>query len=558
MTDASRPRLAVAWAIAVIAAPVVVEAATRLLSAWTGDAHPAAPLALAAIVPPLLAGAVAVLRGAASPPIAWLLALVAAAVLFALATPIPLALVAALLAGWTVSAIPRLAVHAPVPRGRVTASLWALLAVITIVQVGRMSVFLADPAATWGTMAPNDPFMTRHSCLSSYVHGVELARRGDRNIYDDRYGSDEDANPGELAPIIDTGPLTMDTYEYPPQFLLLPGAITALTRDFLAIRALWFLLSVAVVAFVGVALARWLGDDAERRARLLVLVVAVSPPLLVTAYFGNFQLMAMALSALSMVWICRGHTRRGAALLGFVIGAKIFPGILGIWLLATRRFAAAAWTAAFSGLYILVTLAWLGTRPFTDFFTHHLPRLASGETFAFLSTPRASMSNLGVFGVPFKLRVAGLDISESAAWTLARQLSWGYTLALAALAAWAGWRARAADSADDRARLAGAWFGLLALAALRSPFAPPEAYIPLVWALALRAAAAPRRRDVALAVVLWIAICIVIPVPTPGAAVVGLLLQAVAYAAALALVLAATRAAKNAGASGEPGGTLPA
>ena len=541
MTDAPRPRLAVAWALAVIAAPVVVEAATRLLSAWTGDPHPAAALALAAVAPPLLAGAVAVARGVARPLVAWLLALAAAAALLAAGASLLTAVLAALLAGWHAAGIAWLAARVPVPRGRVTAGLWALVAVLAAVQVGRMSVFLADPTAVWGTMAPGDPFMTRHSCLSSYVHGVELARRGDRNIYDDRYGSDEDANPGELAPILDTGPLAMDTYEYPPQFLLLPGLLTVLTGDFLAIRALWFLLTAAVIAWVGVALARWLGGDAERRARLLVLVVAVSPPLLVTAYFGNFQLMAMALSALAMVWIADGRTRRGAALLGFMISAKIFPGVLGIWLLATRRHAAAAWTAGFAALYVLLTLACFGARPFEDFFAHHLPRLASGETFAFLTTPRASMSNLGVFGIPFKLRVVGLPLSEAEAWTLARQLTWGYTLVLAALAAYTGWRARRPDSPDDRARIAGAWFGLLALAALRSPFAPPEAYIPLVWALALRAAASPRRRDVAVVVALWLTVCVVIPVPTPAAAILALGLQAVAYATAIALCLAATR-----------------
>lgn len=538
----SRPRLAVAWAIAVIAAPVLVQGLTRLLSAWTGDPHPATVITLAAVAPPLLAGAVAIARGITSPLVAWLLALLTAAALLAAATPIPVALAAPLLAGWLAArGIPRLAAHAPVPRGRVTATLWALLAVVAAAQVARMSVFMADPTAVWGTMAPDNPFMTRHSCLSSYVHGAELARRGDHNIYDDRFGSDEDARPGELAPVIDTGPLTMDTYEYPPQFLPLPGLLLALTRDFLAIRALWFLLCAAVVAFAGVGLARWLGGDAERRARLLVLAVALSPPLLVTAYFGNFQLMTMASAALAMVWILDGRTRRGAALLAFVIGAKIFPGILGIWLLATRRFVAAAWTAAFAALYALLTLAWFGARPFTDFFTHHLPRLASGETFAFLSTPRASMSNLGVFGIPFKLRLAGWSGSEAEAWALARQLAWGHTLAIAALAAYAGWRACEPDTPDARARLAGAWFGLLALGALRSPFAPPEAYIPLVWALALRAAAGQRRRDITVAVLLWLTTCVVIPVPSQAAAIAGLTLQGIAFTAAIGLVLTSTR-----------------
>ena len=547
MSDPTRPHIAVAWALCLIAAPVLAQALTRVLSAWTGAEHPAVIVTLAAMAPTLLAGLVALVRGRPLPALGWLLGVVAGGVVLASSGLVVVSLATAAVAGWLAgSGLAWLAARAPVPRGRITAALWAVFATLATVQVGRMSVFMADPSAVWGTMAPNNPFLTRHSCLSSYVHGVALARRGDRNIYDDRYGSDEDAGPGELAPIIDTGPLTMDTYEYPPQFLLLPAAVVAVSGDFLAIRALWFLLTVAVIAGAGIGLARWLGGDAERRARLLVLAVGLSPPLLVTVYFGNFQPMTMALSALAMVWIVGGRTRRGAALLAFMIGAKIFPGILGIWLLAARRYAAAAWTAAFAGLYAVITLLWFGPRPFTDFFAHHLPRLASGETFAFLTTPRASMSNLGVFGVPFKLRLAGWAGSEAEAWALARELAWVWTLAIAGLAAYAGWRARPPESSADRARLAGAWLGLLALGALRSPFAPPEAYIPLVWALSLRAAAAPRRREVVLAVVLWIALCVVLPVPSAAMAIAGLGLQAVAYATAIGLVVGGAASSRRA------------
>ncbi|MBA3546653.1 MAG: DUF2029 domain-containing protein [Nannocystis sp.] len=399
---------------------------------------------------------------------------------------------------------------------------------------------MADPTQRWGALAPAE-FLTQHSCLSSYVHGAELARRGDANIYDDRYGF---AVPGAVPVFpsaIDIGPLTMDTYEYPPQFLPLPRLLLAVSRDFMAIRALWFLLTVASFVWAVVALSRWLGGDAQRRARLLALAVGLSPPVLLTAYFGNFQVTTMALSAVAMVAIFNGETRRGAAMLAFLIGAKIFPGILGVYLLAARRFAAAAWTAAFSGVYVLLALALFGTRPFVDFFAYHLPRLASGETFGFLSQPAASMSNLAVFGIPFKLRIAGWGGSEAEAWALARQLSWGYTLVVVVLAARAGWRHSAAANPHARAAQLGGWFGLLALGALRSPFAPPEALIPLIWALSLRAAAAERRREVALVATLWITMLILIPSPSPAGAAASLVVQAVACGTALWLALGPAR-----------------
>lgn len=540
MTAVPRPQIAVAWALCLLVAPVLVQGVTRVLSAWTGAPHPALSITLAALAPTLLAGAALLLRGRPVPALAWLTALAAA---IALATHAALApgLVAAALAGWlAASALPRLAAVAPAPRGRVTGVLWALLAVLALAQVGRMSVFMADPHATWGALSPT-PFMTRHSCLSSYIHGAELARRGDANIYDDRYGFDEHTPAPELPSAIDIGPLTMDTYEYPPQFLPLPRLLLAVTRDFLAIRALFFLLTAAAVAAAGVVLARWLGGDADRRMRLLVPAIALSVPVLGTAYFGNFQLMAICLAAVAMQWIWTGRTRRGAALLAFLIGAKIFPGILGVYLLAARRFAAAAWTAAFAALYAAVALVWFGSRPFVDFFTYHLPRLASGETFAFLAVPSASMGNLGVFGLPFKLRIAGWSGSEADAWALARQLSWGYTLVIVALAALAGWRARTPDDAHARARTAGVWLGLLGLGALRSPFAPPEALIPLVWALALRAAAGQTRREVIVATIAWVAMMIIIPVPAPAAAILGLTMQALIYTTAVVLVLSGPR-----------------
>ncbi len=542
LPSSPRARLAVAWVFTLLAAPIAVQGVTRVLSAWTGEPHAAALLTLAAMTPVMVAGIAALASGTARPIVGWLAAALAGGVLLA-GTHAPLTSVtAAALAGWfAANGLRMAAARAPVPRGRVSGVLWGLLAVVAVLQVGRMSVFMADPTQRWGALAPAE-FMTRHSCLSSYVHGAELARRGDTNIYDDRYGFEVPGAVPVLPSAIDTGPLTMDTYEYPPQFLPLPRLLLAVSRDFMAIRALWFLLTVASFAWAVVVLSRWLGGDAERRARLLALAVGLSPPVLLTTYFGNFQVITMALSAVAMVLIFTGKTRRGAALLAFMIGAKIFPGILGVYLLAARRFAAAAWTAAFAGAYVLLTLALFGTRPFVDFFGYHLPRLASGETFAFLSQPMAAMNNLAVFGIPFKLRLAGWSGSEADAWALARQLSWVYTLVVVALAVRAGWRHATVDGPHARAAQLGVWFGLLALGTLRSPFAPPEALIPLVWALSLRAAAAERRREVVLAAILWLTMLIFIPAPSPAGVAVSFVVQAVACGTAIWLALGPTRA----------------
>ncbi|WAS92591.1 glycosyltransferase family 87 protein [Nannocystis punicea] len=533
----SRPRLLVGGVMLLLVAPIVVQGFVRLLSSWTGEPHAALPVTLASLLAVALAWAVALVRGAVHPLVAWCAAgLAGGFLLLDTGAPLSSLATAAIVGGLTAAGLPLAAARAPLPRGRVTAALWGLLAVVALLQFGRMSVFMADPSQRWGALAEAE-FMSQHSCLTSYVHGAELARRGDANIYDDRYGSHPEHPVPELPSAIDIGPLTMDTYEYPPQFLPLPRLMLALSDEFMAIRALWFALTTAVFIAVSLVLARWLGGEAERRARLLLVAIALSPPLLITAYFGNFQPMAMGLSALAMLWIVEGHTRRGAALLAFTISAKIFPGILGVWLLASRRFAAAAWTVLFSGLWAALALLLFGTRPFDDFLGYHLPRLASGETFAFLSLPLPSMSNLGVFGLPFKARLAGWGGSEADAWALARQLSWVYTLVLFVVALASGWRRATPTTSHGRSVLLGEWFGLLALGAMRSPFAPPEALIPVVWALGFRAAAAERRREVVMVVVAWVAIMIVIPVPSQPAAVFALAVQAVVYATALWLAL---------------------
>ncbi len=533
-----RARIAIAWSFVLLAAPIAVQAVTRLLSAWTGEPHHALVWTALALAPILLTGLLAVLRGALTPRLGLAFGVLTGAVAFALTdAPLPALATALTTAYLGAPAFARLAERPPVPRGRVAAGFYALLSLLAVVQVARMSVYMADPHERWGALSPSADFMATHSCLTSYVHGVQLARAGDANIYDDRYGSSPEAPP-ELPSRIDPGPLTMDTYEYPPQFLVIPRVMVALTTDFMAIRAVWFALTALVFAAVGVALARWLGGDIDRRARLLLPAVAMSPPALIVAYFGNFQLMAMALSALAMLAIYSGRTRSGSLLLALMIGAKIFPGILGVYLIAARRFAAVAWTAAFGVLHVLVTYLLFGARPFVDFFAYHLPRLASGETFAFLSEPMPTMSNLGVFGVPFKLRVLGWAGSEAEAWALAGRISWAYTLVVVLVAALAGWRRPATRDPRERMHLLCGWFGLLALGAMRSPFAPPEALIPVVWAFSLRAAASRRRAEVVAITLLWIASLIVIPVPTPITAAISLLTQSLVYAACMWLALA--------------------
>jgi hypothetical protein len=51
---------------------------------------------------------------------------------------------------------------------------------------------------------------------------------------------------------------------------------------------------------------------------------------------GNFQLTALSLGILAMLAFARERPVLGGLALGFATLSKIVPGVLGLWLLATR------------------------------------------------------------------------------------------------------------------------------------------------------------------------------------------------------------------------------
>ena len=68
-------------------------------------------------------------------------------------------------------------------RRPVVAGLWALSAVLALLQMGRLSAFMDDPERIWGSVVP-DPLAADHACLSAYVVAADLSRRGTENLYD--------------------------------------------------------------------------------------------------------------------------------------------------------------------------------------------------------------------------------------------------------------------------------------------------------------------------------------------------------------------------------------
>jgi len=244
--------------------------------------------------------------------------------------------------------------------------------------------------------------------------------------------------------------------------------------------------------------ARWIGGPAAHRALLLAPLVFGSVPILVTLQIGNFHLAATVLSLLAMVALDRGRAATGGALLAMAILSKIAPGLLGVILLVQRRFREAALAAGFGALLLALALFFFGTDPAWHFVTFALPRLSSGEAFPFMDTPSGIATNMSPFGVPFKLRVLGVETGDP--WPLGRVVARVYTVGLVLLAIIAA--RRSGDRRDQAIR----WLALLTLASLQSPFAPGYSTIGLLWATTLLAVEVRRAREAVALIALWPAV----------------------------------------------------
>ncbi|MBW8807561.1 MAG: DUF2029 domain-containing protein [Lysobacter sp.] len=278
----------------------------------------------------------------------------------------------------------------------------AVLLVVGVLAIARLlgvAWYMADVKHPEFSAFWFDPFYIGHSCYSAYWQAAELAREGAANLYDTALYT------GSVDHI------KLDEFMYLPQFVLLPEIGLLLGGDFYSMRAVWFGLEAAITMAALWSLARWIGAGVGRRAWLLIPAVMLSSPILVTLQVGNFQLAAIAMSVLAMIQFERGRNALGGAMLGFAI-FKLFPGLLGIYLLVTRRWRAAIWTFVFSALYTAIAWLWLGAHPFEAFFHYQAPRIASGDAWAFLEIPGlewVSALNQSVPGLVLKAKILGLD-----------------------------------------------------------------------------------------------------------------------------------------------------
>jgi hypothetical protein len=364
-------------------------------------------------------------------------------------------------------------------RAKVVLGLGCLLALL---QTTRAALFTGagNPVHS---VVPYNEFHQHHSCFTAYYEAARLAGTLP-NLYDD--AAYRRAVHDSLPPWQQSGDrrrtlhgFFVDQYEYPPPFLLLPRVFIALGVDFLQARALWFVLQTALVVAALLLLAWHLGDEWGGRFTLLAPFIYVSPPVQTSIQIGNFQVGAFALAVIAFVAMARGRHLLGAALLSFVILAKLFPGALLLVLAARRQWRPLLLTLACLALWIGLAVLVFGWAPFEAFWRYHLPRIQSGEAFPQMRFPLAIAVNQSVYGIPLKLSLFGIGAGSARVASLLASL---YTVVpcLAALLL-----ARKTPEPI-------LWTLVVALGTYRSPFLPQEyAAIGPLLVLSLLASARP-------------------------------------------------------------------
>ena len=150
----------------------------------------------------------------------------------------------------------------------------------------------------------------------------------------------------------------------------------------------------------------------------------------------------------------------GGALLAFVVLSKLSPALLGLVLLAQRRYRAVAWTAGFGVFFVALSVLSIGVNPLKYFLTYTLPRQARGRRFRLWTTMGSASSptwrrlgcRFAAFGGVYRRSLAGGAAHRAG---LLGNLG----------AADAGRRA----SVGDRRSQTIVWMSLLVLGALQTP-----------------------------------------------------------------------------------------
>lgn len=173
------------------------------------------------------------------------------------------------------------------------------------------------------------------------------------------------------------GPQEQFLYLYPPPLAAVVSPLAVLfPSDYRA--AAWVWTSIGAVILVATVLALWrserLGDRfpiLSGRGRWFLVAAALAfPPVVGELVLGNVHLVLLGL--LTIAWLgVRQSDARGEWVAGVAVGLatviKVFPGVLLVWFILTRRYRAAAGVVIGAGALALVALPITGLDPWLQY-----------------------------------------------------------------------------------------------------------------------------------------------------------------------------------------------
>lgn len=254
-----------------------------------------------------------------------------------------------------------------------------------------------------------------------------------------------------------------------------------------ALRWVWQLGSVACLWWLVRVALRLIAADGQqpdagiwcRRAMLWTALGIWTEPVRTTFNYGQINLL---LAAVVLAGMASSRSALSGFTVGLAAGVKLTPAVSGLYFLATRRWAAAAWTAAAGVLTLLVTYL-LVPKEFTEYWFH----LIADPT---RIGPIGSAINQSLRGA--LSRSVGHDVGSSLVWLVG-------VLVCAAVLAWA---LRAAVRARDV--LAGI-LSVQFFTLLISPISWSHHWVWVIPALLWLIYGRPARRLAAVTATLWIA-----------------------------------------------------
>jgi hypothetical protein len=239
------------------------------------------------------------------------------------------------------------------PRVQRTA-LVLILAVVAVFRLGQFLVFTTQ--IQWGY-----DFSAYWQAARHLLDGLAI------------YAPDQLAGP--------YAPQRQFLYLYPPPLAAVVIPLAALFGDPRVANWAWAAIGAAIL----VATVMLVGRRHGLPVRWLVVGAIIFPPVIGELVLGNAHLLLLGLLAAAWLGGASGsRSWRGEAVAGVAVGAaalvKVFPGILVLWFLLTRRWRAAAWSIAGIVAITLATLPFTGLQPWRDYPTVLLNLSAPSDT----------------------------------------------------------------------------------------------------------------------------------------------------------------------------------